>query len=404
MRVLLSTIGSRGEAQPMLALAVRLREFGHAAVVCAPPDFADRASALGVEYVPVGPTLRATARPGPEPTPEQRRALVDGTVAAQFEAVGAAAAGCEVVVGGGGLAIAARSIAESLAVPYVYVAFAPMTLPSPHHAPPVFGAAATDGDGDNATAWHRDRAMWNGVWRAPLNAARARRGLGEVDDVRDHLFTDRPWLAADPVLAPWPGGPDLTVFQPGAWLLDDTRPLDRGLEAFLDAGDPPVYLGFGSARAPEGLVRAAIEAARALGRRVVVSRGWADLRPVDDQPDCHSVGDVPHHALLPRVAAVIHHGGAGTTTAAARAGAAQVVVPQMFDQFYYARRVRELGLGETATRVSELGTALARALAPATVATARAVGARIVTDGADVAIARLLGTPKTVRADTRNSS
>ncbi|MEV0075484.1 glycosyltransferase [Nocardia neocaledoniensis] len=402
MRVLLTTIGSRGEAQPMLALAVRLREFGHAAVVCAPPDFAGRASALGVEYVPVGPTLRSTARPGAEPTPEQRRLLAEGTVAAQFEAVGAAATGCDVVVGGGGLAIAARSIAESLAVPYVYVAFAPMTLPSPHHAPPVFGAGA--GDGDNATVWERDRAMWNGVWRAPLNAARARRGLGEVDDVRDHLFTDHPWLAADPVLAPWPGGPDLTVFQPGAWLVDDTRPLDPGLEAFLDAGAPPVYLGFGSARAPEGLAREAIQAARALGRRVIVSRGWADLSPLDDQPDCLAIGEVSHQALLPRVAAVIHHGGAGTTTAAARAGVPQVVVPQMFDQFSFARRVRELGLGETAVRVSELGTALARALTPATAATAHAVATRIGTDGADVAIARLLGTSKTVRADTRNSS
>ncbi|WP_280305564.1 glycosyltransferase [Nocardia neocaledoniensis] len=246
--------------------------------------------------------------------------------------------------------------------------------------------------------------MWNGVWRAPLNVARARRGLGEVDDVRAHLFTEHPWLAADPVLAPWPGGPDLTVFQPGAWLLDDTRPLDPSLEAFLDAGDPPVHLGFGSARAPEGLAREAIQAARALGRRVIVSRGWADLSPLDDQPDCLTIGEVSHQALLPRVAAVIHHGGAGTTTAAARAGVPQVVVPQMFDQFYYARRVRELGLGETAARVTELDTALSRALAPATVATARAVGARIVTEGADVAIARLPGTPKSARADARNSS
>ncbi|WP_280340079.1 glycosyltransferase [Nocardia neocaledoniensis] len=402
MRVLLSTIGSRGEAQPLLALAVRLRESGHAAVVCAPPDFADQASALGVEYVLVGPPLRGTGRAGAEPTPEQRRLLVDGTVAAQFDPLEAAATGCDVVVGGGGLAIAARSIAESLAVPYVYVAFAPMTLPSPHHAPPVYGDAARDGD--NATAWERDRAMWNGVWRAPLNAARARRGLGEVDDVRDHLFTDRPWLAADPGLAPWPGALDRTVFQPGAWLLDDDRPLDPQLEAFLDAGDPPVYLGFGSARAPEDLAGGAIRAARALGRRVILSRGWADLRPLDDQPDCHTIGEVSHQALLPRVAAVIHHGGAGTTTAAARASVPQVVVPQMFDQFYYARRVRELGLGETATRVTELGTALARALAPETVAGARAFGGRIVTNGTDAAVERLLGAPKTGRADARNSS
>ncbi|MEV6217558.1 glycosyltransferase [Nocardia sp. NPDC051833] len=399
MRVLLSTIGSRGEAQPMFALAVRLRALGHEAVLCAPPDFADRARELGVEYVPVGPEVRGTAKPHGVPTPEQRQRMVEDTVAAQFAAVGAASAGCGAVVGGGGLAIAARSIAESLAVPYVYAAFAPMTLPSPRLAPPVFGAAPT---GDIAARWEQDRQLWNGVWRAPLNAARARLGLPDVDDVRAHLFTERPWLAADPLLAPWPGAPDLDVVQTGAWMLDDTRPLDPALADFLEAGDPPVYVGFGSVRAPEEVAHRMIEAARTLGRRVVVGRGWADLLPRDDGPDCHTVGEVAHQALFPRVAAVVHHGGAGTTHAAARAGVPQVVVPQMFDQFYYAGRVAELGIGTASTATDDPHAALEGALDAAT--TARTVGERIVGDGAAVAADRLLSSPDELWAVSRKSS
>jgi vancomycin aglycone glucosyltransferase len=58
-----------------------------------------------------------------------------------------------------------------------------------------------------------------------------------------------------------------------------------------------------------------------------------------------TIGPVAHPALFRRVAAVVHHGGAGTTTTAARAGVPQVVVPHLLDQFYWAARVTDLGLG-----------------------------------------------------------
>jgi vancomycin aglycone glucosyltransferase len=82
--------------------------------------------------------------------------------------------------------------------------------------------------------------------------------------------------------------------------------------AFLDAGTPPVYVGFGSMpmRASKDAARVAIEAIRAQGRRALVSHGWADLALIDDQDDCFAVGEVNHQALFGRVAAVVHHGGA----------------------------------------------------------------------------------------------
>ena len=171
----------------------------------------------------------------------------------------------------------------------------------------------------------------NALFGEPLNTHRASIGLPPVDNVRDHVFTDRPWLAADPTLGPWQEPADLDVVQTGAWILPDERPLPAELEAFLDAGTPPVYVGFGSmpVRAPEDIARVAIEAIRAQGRRVLVGRGWADLALIDDRDDCFVVGEVNQQALFGRVAAVVHHGGAGTTTTAARAGAPQVVVPQI---------------------------------------------------------------------------
>ncbi|MFC3962207.1 nucleotide disphospho-sugar-binding domain-containing protein [Nocardia jiangsuensis] len=363
MRVLISTIGSRGEVQPVVALARELAAGGHEAVLVGPPDFRGWAEGLGVGYRPVGPELRGTARQGagPPPSEEQRRAMIAGTVDAQFEALLPVAAGCGAVVGGGALAIAAGSVAEFVGARYSYAAFAPVTLPSARHAPPAFRGVA-------AGTWEQDAARWNLLWAAPLNARRAALGLAPVADVREHLFTARPLLAADPVLAPWPE-PGGAVRQTGAWLLADPRPLPAEVLAFLDAGEPPVFAGFGSMPEPGGAAAALLGAARAIGRRLIVSSGWSGF--IVDAPDCLVVGELDLRQLFPRVAAVVHHGGAGTTTTAAAAGVPQVVLPQMFDQFYFADRVAALGLGSS-YREPPQRDSLTAALAAALDATTRA--------------------------------
>jgi vancomycin aglycone glucosyltransferase len=202
------------------------------------------------------------------------------------------------------------------------------------------------------------------------------------------MLTGRPWLAADPALAPWPQSPGRSVFQTGAWILADERPLSRNVEAFLDAGDPPIFFGFGSMRAAQDVGGAMIHAARALGRRAIVSSGWAALS-VEPAADCLTIGEANLMALFPRVAAIVHHGGAGTTTLAALGGAPQVVVPQMYDQHYSARRIGELGIGVAhapgAPTGESLATALEEALRPDVASRARAVAASVRRDGARTA-------------------
>jgi vancomycin aglycone glucosyltransferase len=218
--------------------------------------------------------------------------------------------------------------------------------------------------------------------------------LSPINDVRGYVLTGQPWLAADPTFGPWPDPSDEAVFQTGAWILPDARSLAPELEAFLAAGEPPVYFGFGSIRAPADLSRVMIGSARALGRRTVVSRGWADLSLVDDAPDCIAIGEVNQQALFQRVAAVVHHGGAGTTTAAARAGAPQVVIPQHYDQHYWAERVHQLGVGVAhapgTPATDTLTSALRQTLQPEVAARAKHIAAQVRDDGALVAARRLI--------------
>lgn len=399
MRILLSTIGSRGDVQPLVALGQQLKELGQEVHMCVSPDFREWIEDLGMTVTPIGPELRSTGKVSPAaapPTPEQIREIMEGTVAAQFKTITTAARGCDMIVGATALQIAAPSIAEKMGIPYFFAAYCPAVLPSPHHAPPVL---AMLGDkpvtmDDYSELWARDAQRWNMQWKDILNSHRARLSLEPISDVRDHILTDQPWLAADPTVGPWPDPAHESVFQTGAWILKDDHPLSPGLEAFLDAGEPPIYFGYGSIRAPEDLSRVMIQTARALGRRAILLRGWADLSLIDDEPDCLAIGDVNHQALFKRVAAVVHHGGAGTTTTAAQAGTHQVIIPQHYDQHYWAGRLQQLGNGTAhasgTPTIDSLTSALEHARQPGTAARAQTIASAVRKDGAQVAAQRLI--------------
>ncbi|MGW2251044.1 glycosyltransferase [Kitasatospora sp. NPDC001660] len=400
MRVVLSTYGSRGDVEPMAALAVRLRELGAEARVCAPPDeeFAKRLADVGVELVPAGPSVRewvTSARPEAGSFQERAAQLTAG----YFEAVSAAAEGADAVVATGlfPTVAGARSAAEKLGVHFAYVALQPTMLPSPHHPPHAYrGHPHPEGVTDNRVLWELNVGVMNELFGGVVNEYRAAVGLPRVDNVRAHVNTDRPWLATDPVLGPWEQPSDLDVVQSGAWILPDERPLPADLVAFLEAGEAPVYAGFGSmpmGQSKETVARDVVEAVRAQGRRIVVARGWADLAPIDGADDCFVIGEVNQQALFPRVAAVVHHGGAGTTTAATRAGTPQVVVPQFVDQPYWAGRVAALGIGVAhdgpVPTAESLSAALGTVLSPVVRARAAAVAGTVRADGAAVAARHL---------------
>ena len=197
MRVLLSTIGSRGDVQPLVALGLQLKALGQEVRLCVPPDFRDWIEGLGMPVTPIGPELRSTGKTNPmatPPTPEEVRQMMEGTVAAQFETITAAAQGCDLIIGATALQIAAPSIAERLGIPYFFAAYCPAVLPSPHHAPPVLPAL---GDKpvtmtDYSELWEKDAERWNAQWRDILNSHRTKLGLGPVEDVHSHILTKQP--------------------------------------------------------------------------------------------------------------------------------------------------------------------------------------------------------------------
>ena len=402
MRVLISSIGSRGDVQPVIALAVEFKKRGHGAIACVAPNFKEWAESFGVTCFPIGPDLErltagAGAPKGAKPAAEQLQQLAAHTVRLQFPVLMEAARDCDLIVAAGALQLATRSVAESLKIPYVFAAYCPAVLPSPSHPPPKMGThySQTLPADVNRSLWLEEEASWNKLFGAALNDERAKLKLEPVENVQRHIFTDRPWLAADPVLAPAGLTTDLQISQSGAWLLRDRSSLPQRVADFLAGGAPPVYFGFGSMRGREGQSRTLIEAARSLGLRSILLKGWGNLALIDDGSDCLVVDGVSHDELLPHVAAVVHHGGAGTTTAAARAGRGQVVVPHLYDQYYWGHRIAELRIGVVGPApddltVSAMAAAIQESMSPAVAAAAQAMTGRIELRGVEIAADRLI--------------
>jgi UDP:flavonoid glycosyltransferase YjiC (YdhE family) len=351
MRFALAAEGSRGDVQPMMGLAARLIERGHQAMLCAPPDLRRLVEDQGLEFRPLGTDIHRflgdnadALRGGALVSGQLTKRLFQQILREQFEALPRAAAGAEMIIGAG-VQFAGPSVAEAWGIPYRPVAYCPALFRSADYPPPVFPNQSLP-RWVNRLAWSGFLRLQNHLLRGDLNRHRATLGLGPVSDIYRYLVTERPLLAADAALGPAPDDFPVLVDQVGYLLPNDDVPLPAKLESFLQAGPPPVYLGFGSMMDtdPAGTTRLLLDATLRAGCRAILARGWAGLGdgPLPESVFC--AGPLPHASLFPRVAAVVHHGGAGTTTTAARSGAPQIVVPHLLDQHYWGHRVHLLGV------------------------------------------------------------
>jgi vancomycin aglycone glucosyltransferase len=356
VRIVLAPEGTTGDVHPLLALGERLLAAGHQVLVCAAPDFEAEAARRSLAFRPVGRSVReylaaraaAVERGGLRMAIQGSRYVRDH-LPVQFEAMGEAVAGADLVVGAG-LQLAAGSAAEARGIPYRYILYCPALLPSREHPPIVFSRASLPGWA-MPLAWRAGQAFLSAGLRGLLTRQRACLGLPPVHDPFLHLLSPRPILAADEDLAPLGtpprGAPAVAVERMPCLHPTGGDALPAKLEAFLGQGEAPVYLGFGSmtdAR-PDRTTRELLRACSGVGRRAILGRGWAGIGEGALPEGVFVAGPVSHARLFPHCAAVVHHGGAGTTTTAARAGVPQVIVPHVFDQFYWGRRVRELGIG-----------------------------------------------------------
>lgn len=417
MKILIMTFGTRGDVQPYVALGLHLKLSGHDVTIATSERFrtfiedhglgygyvSDRLLALldtdeGKALLETGGNILQLARGAIKVAREMKPAQV----AQLYDFRDAALAVQPDLIVYHPKAASAPHTAEELGVPVVLATPLPMYVPTsemPFFLMPNWKLGAWY----NRLTYAFIRFATKLGLAGTINDFRRKSGLQpakfdllKTTDGRDipvlHAFSE----AVFPRPHDWPEHARIT----GYWFLDeqaDWRPSPE-LEAFLNDGPPPVYVGFGSmaGRRPERLASIVVAALRQTGLRGIIATGWGGLATMNLPETILRIDQAPHHWLFPRTAAVVHHGGAGTTAAGLRAGRPTIIVPFFADQPFWGRRVCELGAGPQHIPQKKLSVErLARALVEATqnkdiIATAAEIGRNIRSeDGVETARAFL---------------
>jgi sterol 3beta-glucosyltransferase len=365
LRLVIPTIGSRGDVQPYIALGLGLQAAGHDVCLATHSDFEPLIRRRGLDFQAIAEDGRALQsspignnmlQAGNNPFAFMREfirlrgPLIPDLMSNCLEACRDA----DVILLSPTLFMVGYCVAEKLNVPVCCTHLQPMTMSRdlPNCLFP------------DAPRWLPLRGVYNRLthalggeylWqlcRKTINEARDQiLGLPPIPFLGPpyRFFTQTPALHGySHYVVPHPSDWGANHRVTGYWFLDEPmewQPPDDLLN-FLDSGPPPVYVGFGSMHNedPETATRLVVEALQITGQRGILLTGWGGLKEVAGAEDCFVVDAVPHDWLFPQMAAVVHHGGAGTTAASFRAGVPSVVVPFMCDQPFWAKRSHQLGV------------------------------------------------------------
>lgn len=358
-RILILTVGSRGDVQPYVALGRGLQAAGHAVTLATSEDFEGFVTGHGLAYA----RLRASFMQLLE-TDEGRAAFSGGSKLGLMKKVMPmlrnilddawdAAQGAEALVYHP-KPLAGYHLAERLRIPAFVALPAPILTPTREFINPVLPQNLRLGGWFNRLSFAALTPLMTMPYRGLINTWRREKlGLPPRPALASEMVRDgRPvpvLYAFSPSVVPVPADWDPAVVATGFWFLDEGGQWQppAALQRFLVSGPPPVYVGFGSmvGRDPAASARLAVAALQQAGVRGVLAAGAGGLAPADLPETVYALDSAPHAWLFPRMAAVVHHGGAGTTAAGLRAGRPTVVCPFFGDQGFWGHRVHALGAG-----------------------------------------------------------
>jgi vancomycin aglycone glucosyltransferase len=339
MKIACVILGTRGDVQPMIALATGLMDKGHEVIICAPSENEKLAKMHNCQFMPFGPEIKKSIKENPEKQKggvavkispsEGKKIILD-----QINLLPDLIKGVDMILGAG-IVMGVQTAADILKVPYRFVAFYPIIL-----------GTTKDDPLKNRMMFGFGRKMMNLMMKGYINKARAKYGFPPIKDIWEHWLGENVIMACDKEINAARENSAFAFTQTGFMLLPSKIGLPQNIEDFLNSGKPPVYIGFGSNPITNiEKYRSMFEQVRdATNQRLIISKGWAEF-PVNNAKDILYVDELPFELLFPKLASAIYHGGTGTLAAIARAGIPQAVFPFMGDQFSNREQIVKLGLG-----------------------------------------------------------
>ncbi|XP_044717687.1 GRAM domain-containing protein [Hirsutella rhossiliensis] len=370
MKITCLTIGSRGDVQPYIALCKGLLAEGHRPRIATHAEFQGWIESHGIEF----------ARVEGDPGELMRLCIENGTFTLAFlreanstfrgwldELLDSAYHACE----GSDLLIESPSamagihIAEKLGIPYFRAFTMPWTRTRAYPHAFIMPEHKMGGAYNYMTYVMFDNIFWRATahqvnrWRNKTLGL-PNTGLEKMQPNKvPFLYNFSPSVVAPPLdFSDW-------IRVTGYWFLDEggeyepPKELDDFIKKARADGKKLVYVGFGSiiVNNPAKMTQEVIDAVRKADVRCILSKGWSDrISPKDDPskprpdepempPEIHVIKSAPHDWLFRQIDAAAHHGGSGTTGASLRAGVPTVIRPFFGDQYFFASRVEDLGVG-----------------------------------------------------------
>ena len=355
MKFVVVTYGTEGDTRPLAALSRSLLDSGHEVRLLADGAALGSALALGVPAAPLAGDIKEALQPSKESRPSDTAwalaRIANANTEAWLRQVVSVGKDCDAVVLSALASFVGLSAAEYLGVQAIGAGFLPITATAAF-PPPLLPPGVVPGWLNRASYGWVNSLVWRAL-RKSTNAARAR--VCSLPP-RKKVWSTHPILyGVSPSLLPRPRDYPSNVYMCGQWVppAPEWSP-PRELVDFLAAGEPPLYLGFGSMAGliQPGLLKELIAAVS--NRRVLFYPGWSNVSSSELPPSFFVVRDTPHRWLFPQTSVVIHHGGSGTTHSAARAGVPSVVIPLAGDQFFWADRLHKLGVAPAPVKVRNL--------------------------------------------------
>ncbi|XP_047164486.1 sterol 3-beta-glucosyltransferase UGT80A2 isoform X2 [Vigna umbellata] len=315
LQIVMLIVGTRGDVQPFIAMGKRLQEDGHRVRLATHKNFEDFVLNAGLEFYPLGG---------------------DPKVLAGWH----------------------THVAEYLKVP-LHVFFTMPWTPTSEFPHPL--SRVKQPIGYRLSYQIVDALIWLGI-RDLINEFRKKKlklkPVTYLSGSYTHPFDVPHGYMWSPHLVPKPKdwGPKIDVV--GFCFLDLASTFDppKSLVDWLEEGEKPIYVGFGSLplQEPEKMTKIIIQALEKTGQRGVINRGWGGLGSLAERKkSVYLLDNCPHDWLFPRCTAVIHHGGAGTTAAGLRAECPTTIVPFFGDQPFWGERVHARGVGPAPIPVDE---------------------------------------------------
>jgi sterol 3beta-glucosyltransferase len=366
MNITILTFGSRGDVQPFLPLSLGLMSRGHQVILAAPARFKSLVEEQGITFFPLAGDPEELSRSLNEAGYnfiKQVSELMSHAVKIGAEMIRQTDEACrdaDLIIHTFAHAVGAHTLAREKNIPDIHIQTFPMFAPT--------------GDYPNVTMPNLGNRFLNRLThtlsmqitmltsRFGFDQVRRRAGLPKRKLY--HPFKDNPPRLRTPMLCAWspsllPASSDWRsrVHITGYYFFpyNDSYTPSNELKAFLESGNPPVCVSFGSmvnknAENVDAIIR---EALKRTNNRAIILSGWGGAKH-ESTKDILYIESVPHDWLLPKCKMIIHHGGAGTTSAGLRAGIPQVVVPFTADQPFWGSRVHAIGVAPKPIRVSQL--------------------------------------------------